>query len=191
MFSPQTLNQAHNQYRSTTKGWKPRNTQKVGIDSYWKEEKHLLNTLPQKFQSDGCVTATSDFKSIIKWVRAGLWESQFSNIQNYQVKMTTSQAFSSNMSSAADQVKRLCNQDGLGINTATALLMFWRPDEYSVMTKPALLSLIRGGLWNGQPSPNAEEYDEYLKVCHDIANHVNLSLRDVDRALVALESTQF
>jgi hypothetical protein len=103
--------------------------------------------LPQKFQSGGCVTATGDFKSVIKWVNAGLWESQFGSIQNYQVKMATSQAFSSNMSSAADRVKRLYNQDGLGINTATALLMFWRPDEYSVMTKPALLSLRSSVDW--------------------------------------------
>ncbi|WP_135534734.1 hypothetical protein [Halostella pelagica] len=191
MFSAQTLNQARDQYKNTTERWKPRNTQKAGIDSYWKEEEYLLNNLPQKFQSDGCVTTTSDFKSVIKWVRAGLWESQFGSIQNYQVKMATSQAFSSNMSSAADRVKRLYNQDGLGINTATALLMFWRPDEFSVMTKPAILSLIRQGLWDGQSTPNIEEYDEYLKVCRDIANQTNLSLRDVDRALVALESTQF
>ena len=59
------------------------------------------------------------------------------------------------------------------------------------MTKPALETLADHGIWNKPIEPKASEYDHYLDICKRHKNSYNMSLRDVDRGMVAMGSSKF
>jgi hypothetical protein len=189
MIPKTELKQNRNRYRKTTKDWNPRNPPSPNISSYWEEENYMLQNFPK--QISGAITKSTEMKSIVKWVRPPSWGAHFrGNYDIQKIKNITSKAFLRGKS-AADRIYELCDIYGVGPTTATAILMFWRPDEYTVMTKPALLTLERYGLWNHSIEAKASNYDDYLDKCRRHERKYGMNLRDVDRGLVAMGSSKF
>lgn len=73
---------------------------------------------------------------------------------------------------------------GVGVPMASALLMAWDPEKYTVIDVRAVSSLVA----HGEISPTEGKlppYLEYLQVCREIAQRCDRDLRTVDRALYA------
>lgn len=70
---------------------------------------------------------------------------------------------------------------GVGVPVASALLTVWSPDRYTVLDWRAVEVLRAGGaLPAGAGLPG---YWDYLEVCMDLAGRLDVSLRQLDRAL--------
>ncbi len=77
---------------------------------------------------------------------------------------------------------------GVGVPMASALLMAWDPQEYTVIDVRAVSSLVA----HGEISPTEGKlppYLECLQVCRKIAQRCDRDLRTVDRALYTAKGT--
>ena len=150
----------------------------------------MLNQFSSRFQQAGCISSDSDFESIVRWVRAGNWSANFNKQAPSNLKTFTGDAYSL-QKSPEERVRDLCNVKYIGMNTATALLAFWQPNKFSVMTKPSLETLVDYGLWSHSTKPAAANYQRYLHTVRGLAHCHGMKVRDVDRALVAMGSSKF
>jgi len=83
-------------------------------------------------------------------------------------------------------LRTLDDLQGVGVPVASAVLTAIHPDKFTVIDRQAYKALkvpFR--------SPSPSEYLHYLNFCRESAAHFHVSLRDLDRALIALSYRQF
>ena len=149
-------------------------------------ETYLFNQVSKRFEDDGTLEPF-DFFAIVVWksnraktkIKKGL-EKAGKSVSELMTEV--SQAVS-----LKDKVRILWDIEGIGLSVASAILTVCHPEVFTVLdyrvwevlTKAAVQDLPTRSSW----SP--EDYLQYCEVCRRLADRMDLSLRDLDRALWA------
>ena len=172
---------------------KPRTFQSnSNINSYLDEERYMLNNFPGYSQPDH-ISDPEELEGITRWCISLTWEKvsdDYDTEPHYKMWIWSMKAFSGNKSPER-RVECLTEIDGLSVVLSTAVLTFWKPTEYTLMTEPVLELLEKKGVWNGNTDPDylqPSDYPQYLKICEDLAQSYGVSLRDLDRGLKQIAS---
>ena len=178
------LETARDRYRETTMGQPGGELSKnLGVGNHWAAERKMLRIFPERFQEAGAITEKEDFLTIIRWKAPRQIRNAEKNTEN-EIEEITEAAYGAN--SPSRQLQTLQRLQGVGPSVATAVLMFYDPDEHTVMDPRATKALAELGYWNGPIGGDTDTYGEYQKTCRELAEEVRFSLRELDRALFVL-----
>lgn len=145
------------------------------------EENRLLGRLPTDLHAG--VYSMDDVAEIIGWVRRPS-KPQFESQNDFNtVQKTIDGALDA--SSTEAKLKQLTNLQQVGTKMASAILLFAKPDRYTIFSKRSARSLIsHGHLSDSVPDrPSASFVAEQIDLCHSLANQHDRELRKLDRAL--------
>jgi len=156
-----------------------------------KEENDMLVQLPLKFQEARRIEDKEDFRYIVQWKAARAWGYAKHNPQA-RIRSESEAAFRlADSGKLEDAIRRLRNPALKGVETrmATAILMFYRPERFTVLDYRAWRSLVHLRVldpfdcWFEEP----EDYPPYLEACKLLADWFGRTLRETDRALWQLK----
>ena len=93
----------------------------------------------------------------------------------------------------AEKIRSLTQLDGVAVPVASAYLFFMSPDEYLAVDNRQWRVLATVGQLDGQypDPPSSEAYIEYLDVCRELAERLDVELVTLYRALWQLGSDSF
>jgi hypothetical protein len=125
------------------------------------------------------------------FVRLATWERPRSG-ESYQrsrsslVRETTRLA--SRILNGRLKVHVLMAIEGVDVTVAATLLHFFYPRRFPMFERRARVTLKRAGLW-GRPPNDAglDAWEDYVPVMRRLARRFRVSLRDLDKALVAYD----
>jgi len=148
-------------------------------------EDYLFDTVSTRFQADGTLNAY-DFFAIVIWksnrnktkIREGITDTGES------VGELMREVHQARMPEA--KVEVLLPVQGIGISIASAILTVCYPKEFTVLDWRAWETLKEWEVEELSPRypGKSEEYVQYCQACKRLAAQVELSLRDLDRALL-------
>jgi len=150
-------------------------------------ESRLLRDLPVRFQAARCIERKEDFLEIVRW-KAPRQTGHASENRPEKLRRASAQAFAlASEDRVVEAIKSLRAPalSGVGTRVATAILMFYEPNRFTVLDKLAWRSLVHLGVldafdcWFEEP----EDYPPYLGACTRLAKWFQHTLRDTDRAL--------
>lgn len=149
-------------------------------------ESYLLEEVSPRFATNQTL-GPYDFYAIV------IWKSNRSKTkikQGLAAAGLSVEALMSEVSQAngpVAKVEALLRVHGIGLPIASAILAICYPKEFTVFDYRAWKSLQELGVHGlpVKPPHNAPTYLRYFQVCQELAQRLNLSLRDVDRALWA------
>lgn len=149
------------------------------------EEELMLSEYSERF--DKGTWDYSDIVDIIEWKNEERFKEynprQFTEYNSEGlVQETINEVLE--QSSVAKQLELLTDLDYVSVPTASAILVFMDPLEYSVIDWKAWGALAKLGYVEGDLSQNSiEQYLFYLGICRAMSRFYDVSLRDLDRAL--------
>ena len=144
-------------------------------------ERFLFGELSEKIKLNNELEP-DDFFKICEWKSTRTKTLVRTNPREH-IQEVTRLAFSSRESL---RVPLLCILNGVRIPTASAILTVWRPKEYTiydVRIRDAILSVSHHLLTDEAVEAARNSYSSYLDVARKIANELDVSLRDLDKAL--------
>ena len=144
-------------------------------------ERFLFGELSEKMKLNNELEP-DDFFRICEWKSTRTKTLVRTNPREH-IQDVTRLAFSSRESL---RVPLLCILNGVRIPTASAILTVWRPTEYTiydVRIRDAILSVSHHLLTDEAVEAARNSYSTYLDVARKIANELDVSLRDLDKAL--------
>jgi len=101
-----------------------------------------------------------------------------------KIKRITRQAFcAAKQGHVNEAVRLLCGLRGVQVRMASAILMVWDPERYTVMDDYACQALRDLGVGYTRTSYTAGTYVTYLDACTRLAKKHNVDLRTLDRYL--------
>jgi len=149
---------------------------KAGVKHICKEI-YMLLELPQKFQSDGKITHQQDFFDIIQWKAPRLLYLEGKNGRKgakanseITIRKVTEEAF--NERNVERKVEILTHGlQAVDIPVASAILLFFDPERFTVLDKYAWKALEHYGLIESRKKSywEASDYRIYLNVCRKIS----------------------
>ena len=158
-----------------------------------------IGRIHPNLRRDGCVARKEDWvgrgvrKGIIAWKAARILGKATWDLE---IPRTTRRAFELASTGSQDEltkaVELLDDLSGVGVRMATAILMFYDPERYSVMDVNAWRSLIYIGFadtfdfWY----EDAEDYPAYNEARLRVSREFHRTLRETDRALWALGDSE-
>ena len=159
-------------------------------DGPFEKEQQLLALLPLTFQRDRKISQLENYLEIVRWKSprsAGKYAERDISKVRRQSRKAFEFARAGRLSQALDALvsPRL---KGVGVRMATAILMFYDPDQFTVMDINAWLSLVHLGVLDAFECgwEETEDYKVYQEACHSTKRWFRHSLRDTDRALWTL-----
>lgn len=155
----------------------------MGTSTFWEAEQLMLERFPSRFQADGAIESPSDLEAIALW-KFPISVARIRDLAPETIRSETRAAFE--RSDPAEKLRTLTRLNGVGPSIATAILMFYDPETYTVMDPNATAGLAQLGCWPHAHESSIDRYEEYCRICRDLAAETGLSLRDVDRALFML-----
>ncbi len=176
-----------------------RNLLKIALGKYELEWDEPIGRIHPNLRRDRCVALKEDWvgqgdrKGIIAWKAARvLGKATFDE----QIPRVTRKAFARASTGSRDglveAVDWLDDLPGVGVRMATAILMFYDPERYSVMDVNAWRSLVHIGFadpfdfWYEE----SEDYPAYNEACLRLSRELHHTLRETDRALWVLGDAQ-
>lgn len=157
---------------------------------YFLETNYLLDEVTKKFRKNHALTA-EEFFAIVIWKRNPSKTKILQGIKKSKktIHKITSEVFGTKK--LEDKLKILTEILGIGVSMASAILTICYPDKFTVVDYHALASLkkFRKKI-NGNPTAKIYPYTayfDYLYKCIELADRYNLSLRDFDRILWAMD----
>ncbi len=149
-------------------------------------ETYLFDQVSKRFEDDGTLEPF-DFFAIVVWksnraktkVKKGL-EKAGKSVSELMTEV-------SQADSLKDKVEILWDIEGIGLSIASAILTVCYPEEFTVLDYRAWEVLTEAAV-HGLPTRSSwhpEDYLQYCEVCRRLADQMNLSLRDLDRAVWA------
>jgi endonuclease III len=178
-LSKSELQEAHQGYEETARDLRERTYDE--LESHWQEEQHMLENFPRDFEENSW--DRKNLEATTKWKWAGLWANHASASENTDEKINRLINEAVSESDPAESVEVLKELRGVADATATVLLTFAKPKEYTVMDVNALAALREFDVFDGSDEANSEEYPEYLDSVKGISEEFDMTLREVDRAL--------
>ncbi|MCK4324710.1 MAG: hypothetical protein KAW89_09290 [Armatimonadetes bacterium] len=101
-----------------------------------------------------------------------------------EIKRITRQAFcAAKRGHINEAVRVLCDLRGVQVRMASAILMVWNPERYTVMDDYACKALRHLGLGYTRTSYTAGTYVTYLDACTKLSKKHDVDLRTLDRYL--------
>lgn len=156
------------------------------------KENRLLQELPPRFQAAGRIDRKEDFIEIVRW-KASRQTGHAADNSAAKIRKVTEGAFASaskgQVVEAVDSL-RAPALAGVGTRVATAILLFFDSNRFTVLDKLAWRSLVHLRVldafecWFEEP----EDFPHYLDACHQLASWFRHNLRKTDRALWQLAS---
>jgi hypothetical protein len=157
------------------------------LESHWQEEKHMLEEFPRDFEENSW--GREHLEATTKWKWSGLWANHAHDSENTDEKVNRLINDAASKANPTESMEVLKELHGVSDATATVLLTFAKPEEYTVMDKNAIAALRELGIWDGSDEANSEAYPEYLDAVEEISEEFDMTLREVDRAVYKLGKT--
>lgn len=193
-FTSGVIREHSQQYRESEK---ERSALELDVENRWVEEQEMLQEFPARFQEAVCINCLNDFKLLTRWKWPGLWSNHAKTNSEERVQRITQVAFDWGSATSGeetatilrDQIGVLTCLDGVGAATASVILTFWQPDEYTVMDERALLALKQAAdeeyRWTERPEASRKHYPEYVDICRRLRDDLDdgFSLREIDQTL--------
>lgn len=153
--------------------------ERVG-NEHWNLELLLLREVGAKRE-----LSKKDLKSITYWKLGNRHKDQVGKNMERDVRRWTKLAFHER--DVKEKLRILCRLKGVGIRTASAVLMFHNPGRYTMTDDQAWTALHKFGFLNSPPSHYSPgRYVEYLDVCRQLSKALSIGLRRLDRGLWVL-----
>ncbi len=128
------------------------------------------------------------------FVKLGWWKAR-RQMNNYVangetlVKESTRSAYQA--SDARQKLDILTKQkklNGVGVLVASTILHFLHPDEYPIFDKHVRSSLKKAGGWKKSiDDASPEAWTEYIAIMRILSENLNVSVRELDKALWAYD----
>ena len=170
----------------------------LALGEYKLEWDEPLERIHPHLWQDKCVSRRQDWlgggerKGIVGWKAARVlgkasWEARVPR-DTRAAFSKASKGIDEELVSAVDLLDRL---PGVGVRMATAILMFYDPDRFSVMDVNAWRSLVHIGFADAFDFwyEDAADYPAYNMACRQLSEQFRHNLRDTDRALWILGAT--
>lgn len=158
-----------------------------GYLKYYFLENYLFEIVNKNFYKNRCL-APEEFLAIIIWKRNASKTKVIEgiNVSGKSVRVITNEIYNSLRRETKLQI--LLGIRHVGIALASAVLTVLYDKEFTVIDYRVKNSLKKLGIpVDGDPESNAEDYFKYVDLCKKQAKKYNLSLRDFDRALWAMD----
>jgi len=149
-------------------------------------EGYLFETVSPRFALTGTLSPY-DFFAIVIWKANRTKTKIVRGLASIDRTVEALMRDVSRASTPADKVETLLQVPGIGLAMASAILTVCYPDQFTVLDYRAWDTLHSNevpDLPSHYPSTTAE-YLQYCTACRDLALRIDLSLRDLDRALWA------
>lgn len=150
---------------------------------HYEEESRRLETLPLAFKTERW--EWDDLVWIVRW-KSPRPLGHFKKNDETKVHSTVARVLETD--SLSEKVRLLTELQGVRVKMASAFLLFMDPENYTVMdwrTGDALHAM--DWLPSSIPDdPSVADYDQYVRICREIATEYDVSLRTLDRALWVL-----
>lgn len=156
---------------------------------YYFLEDYLFKTVNKNFHKNKCLTP-EEFLAIIIWKRNASKTKVVEgvNASGKSIRTITNEIYKSTNRERKLQI--LLEIKNIGIAIASAVLTVLYDKEFTVLDYRAKNSLkikIIGIQVKGDPDNKPEDYFSYVDLCKKGAKKYNLSLREFDRALWAMD----
>ena len=149
-----------------------------GWDGY--HEIHL------RLQRDKAIKGKDDFVDIIDWKSPRNTKRARKQVRwNGRLVQLTEEAFKrADRGQLEMAIEKLDEIPQVAPRTASAILMFYNPEKFTVMDVFAWTALDKGlGMKPGFGYKTAKDYPQYNAMCRKVATDFGRNLRDTDRAL--------
>lgn len=163
----------------------------------YENEEEMREKLSNQFENKGCIENRQTLLDILYWklnprnyTSAEKQSKEKDSIEDIQ--KATARAFS--VDEAGKSLEALTELMGVGPAVASTILMFYKPEKYTVLDQHAWRTAVELGM-DGEKKDNGYtggEYAQYNNWCHSILHDVNregheiLDLRQLDIALHSL-----
>jgi hypothetical protein len=164
----------------------------------YEDEADMRKQLSNRFQKQGCIKDREKLLDILYWklnprnYEASKNNSEEKNTEE-EIQQVTARAFE--LDDAQDSMKALTELAGVGPAVASTILMFYKPNKYTVLDQHAWRAASELDR-DTDPEPEeftAQGYASYNRWCHDILHGINreaeedlLTMRQLDMALHSL-----
>lgn len=157
--------------------------EQVVSDEHYHEEEKQLKRLPTVFTNHSW--KWNDLEWIVRW-KTPRSIGYFNRNDPDTVDEVLERVLET--SSTRRKIRLLMELSGIRVKMASAFLLFMNPEEYTVIDWRAANVLTDEGILNRTISDDAsiDEYMEYLRACRSKAEQLDVSLRELDRALWVL-----
>lgn len=157
--------------------------EQVVSDDHYREEQKQLERLPTVFTNHSWEWV--DLEWIVRW-KTPRSIGYFNRNDRDTVDEVLERVLEA--SSTGRKIRMLMELSGIRVKMASAFLLFMNPEEYTVLDWRAANVLTDEDILNQTISDDAsiDEYIEYLRVCRSTAEQLDVSLRELDRALWVL-----
>lgn len=128
------------------------------------------------------------------FVRLGRWKTKRqtskykANEESKIIKATRSAYISSDI---LTKLRTLTKLRGVGVAVAATILHYLQSDQFPIFDYHARTTLKKAGLWSRKIEDSSEKaWLEYVGIMRQLSNNLNVSLRDLDKALFAYDKYQ-
>ncbi len=149
-------------------------------------ETYLFDQVSKRFEDDGTLEPF-DFFAIVVWKSNRAKTKIKKGLEKAGKSVSELMAEVSQAVSLKDKVRILWDIDGIGLSIASAILAVCYPEVFTVLDYRVWEVLTKAAV-QGLPTRSSwypEDYLQYCEVCRRLADRMDLSLRDLDRALWA------
>lgn len=154
---------------------------------YYFLEDYIFKTVNKNFHKNKHLTS-EEFLAIIIWKRNASKRKVVEgvNVSGKSIRAITNQIY--NSPSREEKLRVLLEIKHIGIAIASAVLTVLYDKEFTVFDYRAKNSLNAIGIQiNGSPDNKPKDYFDYVDLCKKQAEKYNLSLRELDRSLWAMD----
>lgn len=159
---------------------------------YYFIESYLFEEVTENFQRERSLT-TEEFLSIVIWKRRASVSKIIKGVINSGRSVEEIIRTVDQKGSREEQLRELCSIKGIGIAIASAILTVCYPKIFTVLDYRALNSLrnIAGVACENLPQKveyfKEKHFFQYVDICERTRQKHNLSLRNFDRVLWAMD----
>jgi len=154
---------------------------------YYFLEDYLFNEIHENFKNRGKLDP-EEFFAIIIWKRNA---SKSKIVQGIKESSETIESLTKKiygLNNREDRLTLLKNIKNIGIAIASAILTVLDPDEFTIVDYRVKNSLEKLGInLPDKIEKDIKNYFRYVDICKELAQKYNLSLRNLDRALWAMD----
>ncbi len=154
---------------------------------YYFLEDYLFGSVSKNFQKNGYL-APEEFFAIVIWKRNASKSKIIEGVKESgeTIKSLTQKIYK--LTNRRDKLITLINIRNIGIAIASAILTVLSPDEFTIIDYRVKNSLKRLNIkFPDKIEENVESYFQYVDICKETAQKWDLSLRNFDRALWAMD----